>query len=80
MRISFYIGLFCFAASSVASAATALPDFDQVREHWRSSEARLLDRNGELLQEVRIDRKIRRTQWTPLAEVSPALIAAVLKA
>ena len=80
MRISFYLGLFCFAASSVASAATALPDFDQVREHWRSSEARLLDRNGELLQEVRIDRKIRRTQWTPLAEVSPALIAAVLKA
>lgn len=41
---------------------------------------RLLDRHGELLQELRIDPSIRRTAWTPLAEVSPALIAAVLRA
>jgi len=40
----------------------------------------LLDRHGELLQEFRIDPSIRRTAWTTLAEVSPALIAAVLRA
>jgi len=61
-------------------AHAALPGFDQVRANWRASEALLLDRNGELLQEIRIDPKIRRTAWTPLADISPALIAAVLKA
>lgn len=40
----------------------------------------LLDRNGELVQEIRIDPKVCRTAWTPLTEISPALIAAVLKA
>jgi penicillin-binding protein 1C len=40
----------------------------------------LLDRNGALLQEIRVDPSIRRTDWTPLAEISPAVIAAVLKA
>lgn len=57
-----------------------LPSFDEVRANWRSSEAHLLDRNGELLQEIRIDPRIRRTAWTPLADISPALIASVLKA
>ncbi len=61
-------------------AAAALPDFAQVRANWRSSEMRLLDRHGELLQEIRVDPSIRRTDWTPLADISPALIAAVLHA
>jgi len=58
----------------------ALPDFQQLRAHWRASEARLLDRNGVLLQEIRIDPSIRRTAWTSLADISPALIAAVIQA
>jgi penicillin-binding protein 1C len=66
----------CLAAPAFA----ALPDFSQVRANWRSSEARLLDRHGELLQEIRVDPNIRRTAWTPLADISPALIAAVLQA
>ncbi len=65
---------------AVAALPAALPDFAQVHANWRSSEAHLLDRNGELLQEIRVDPIIRRTDWTPLAKISPAVIAAVLKA
>lgn len=68
----------CIAMPMLASAA--LPDFAQVRANWHSSEARLLDHYGELLQEIRVDSNIRRTDWTPLADISPALIAAVLQA
>ena len=66
----------CLATPALAS----LPDFTQVRALWRSSEARLLDHRGELLQEIRVDPNIRRTDWTRLEDISPALIAAVLHA
>ncbi len=72
--------LFCTAIGFATPLFAALPDFAQVRANWRASEALLLDRNGELVQEIRIDPKVRRTTWTPLTEISPALIAAVLKA
>jgi len=72
--------LVALALCLAAPALAALPDFSQVRANWRSSEARLLDRHGELLQEIRVDPNIRRTDWTPLANISPALIAAVLHA
>ena len=86
-----YRALLCLALLTAASLAASpaalaappsfeLPGFDEVRANWRSSEAHLLDRNGELLQEIRIDPRIRRTAWTPLADISPALIASVLKA
>jgi len=54
--------------------------FSQVKAAWHSSEDRLLDRHGELLQERRSDPTLRRCDWTALADVSPALIAAVLRA
>ena len=73
-------GLLCVLLGLSTPLQAALPDFAQVRANWQSSEAVLLDRNGELLQEVRVDPKVRRTRWTPLAEISPALVAAVLKA
>ena len=72
--------LFIVLLGFVSPLLAALPDFAQVRANWRSSEAWLLDHNGELLQETRVDPKVRRTLWTPLADISPALIAAVLKA
>jgi penicillin-binding protein 1C len=62
------------------SAPAAQPDFTQVKAAWQPSEAWLLDRHGEVIQERRVDALTRRTDWTPLAEVSPALIGAVLHA
>jgi penicillin-binding protein 1C len=77
------LGLALTAPSLAAPAATPpadFPDYAQVKADWRSSEARFLDRHGRLIEEVRIDPAIRRTDWTPLADISPALIAAVLRA
>lgn len=53
------------------------PSADEVRAAHRSSDARLLARDGRLLHEVRIDRNRRVLGWTPLERVSPALVAAV---
>lgn len=57
-----------------------IPSFDQVRKHWRPSEAQLLDRHGQLLAAVRRDSKVMRLAWTPLGEVSPAMLRAVVTA
>jgi penicillin-binding protein 1C len=58
----------------------AVPSFAAVRAAYRPSDGALLDRHGEVLQEVRLDASIRRLAWTPLAEVSPALVKAVVYA
>jgi penicillin-binding protein 1C len=54
------------------------PSFDDVRRHWRPSDARVLDRHGEVIHEVRLDERRRRLAWTGLGEISPALVGAVL--
>jgi penicillin-binding protein 1C len=68
------------ALLALASSADATPTFESVKASWRSSEAWLLDRDGAPLQEMRVDTTIRRTDWTPLAGISPAFIGAVLHA
>jgi len=55
-----------------------IPRFDQVRARWRPSDAQLLDRHGEPIHEVRIDRHGRRLAWTWLDDISPALIRVVI--
>ncbi|MGR4870697.1 penicillin-binding protein 1C [Variovorax sp. LARHSF232] len=59
-------------------AVAALPSFQQVRQEFHPSDTRVLDRNGELLQRVRQDASVRRGQWTPLSDISPALRQAML--
>ena len=60
--------------------ALALSSFADVRAAHRPSDAQLLDRHGEVIDELRIEEKRRRLRWTALAEVSPALQAAVVAA
>jgi penicillin-binding protein 1C len=69
------------AFASVALLATrppAPPTFDTVRADYRPSEAWLLDRHGVEIDTRRIDLGARRLAWTPLTEISPALVAAVV--
>ncbi|AMO22581.1 hypothetical protein GCM10027034_29970 [Ramlibacter solisilvae] len=61
-----------------ALQAQALPSFEEVRGDWRASETLVLDRNGQLLQRVRTDMNVRRGEWVPLADVSPALLTALV--
>lgn len=58
--------------------AFALPSFPEVKAAYTPSEAWLLARDGRPLQSLRVDRRVRRLGWTPLAEISPALIRAVV--
>ena len=54
------------------------PSFTEIQAAYTPSEAYLLDRHGAVLDTQRIDLGVRRLAWTPLAEVSPALISAML--
>lgn len=63
-----------------APAAFAVPTPDAVKAQWRSSDAVLLDRHGIPVQSLRIDRQGRRAPWVALADISPALPLAVLRA
>ena len=60
------------------AADVALPSFAEVRAAFRASDMRLLDRHGEILHERRLDLHGRRLAWTSLADISPALQAAVI--
>src|SRR5512144_2595328 len=55
-----------------------MPSFDEVRAAHSLSESVLVDRRGEILQELRTDKSARRLDWVPLKDTSPALVAAVL--
>lgn len=65
-------------ASAMAPAAHALPTFAEVRAAHRPSDITLLDRHGEPIQTLRVDKNVRRLAWVPLAEMSPALLQAVV--
>lgn len=55
------------------------PSFDDVRAQFTPSDAFLLDRNGEVIDTVRIDMKVRRFEWQSLSAVSPAFVSAVIR-
>ena len=71
-----------FAVLACAGAWVAWPvevlSFAAVKAQWTPSEAYLLDRNGEVIDQERIDLKVRRFEWTALEAVSPALVAAIV--
>lgn len=55
-----------------------MPTFAEVKAAYLPSEGWLLDRNGEILAEKRLDPQVRRLAWVALAEISPALQATVV--
>jgi penicillin-binding protein 1C len=57
-----------------------LPDYSTARARHASSEAVLLDRNGEVIHERRVDLGARRLAWTALGAIAPALIETVIAA
>jgi penicillin-binding protein 1C len=60
------------------SRPPAMPSYADARAGWRSSEAWLRDRDGRLLETVRLDLAVRRLDWVPLDHVAPSLRAAVV--
>nr|WP_254783969.1 penicillin-binding protein 1C [Collimonas sp. OK307] len=56
-----------------AGRVHALQSFADVQHEFRSSEASLYDRKGQLLQQIRLNPNERRLSWIALEDVSPAL-------
>jgi penicillin-binding protein 1C len=73
--LSSFIVLFFFS-----SLVYALPSYQGVRESYVKSDSLLLDRHGEIIHELRVDKERRRLDWTPLKNISPVLMEAVLQA
>ncbi|MEP6875804.1 MAG: penicillin-binding protein 1C [Burkholderiales bacterium] len=66
------------ALAFVAVAAHAVPTFTEVRAAHRPSDIVLTDRFGVPMQTMRVDKQVRRLAWVPLAEMSPALLQALV--
>jgi penicillin-binding protein 1C len=62
-----------------ALAPAVVPSYAEVVARQRPSEALLLDRRGEVLDVQRRDFGVRRLAWVHVADVSPALLAAVVQ-
>ena len=65
-------------ALAVATAAQAVPRFDEVKVAHAVSDLTLLDRHGVPLQTLRVDPTVRRLPWVPLQDLSPALLQAIV--
>ena len=77
LRTASAAALLC--AASVASLAhAALPTFAEVRAAHKPSDITLTDRHGVTIQTLRVDKQVRRLQWVPLADMSPALLQAIV--
>ena len=66
------------ALAACAGAAQALPTFAEVKAAHRPSDITLLDRHGVAVQTLRVDKAVRRLPWVPLADMSPALLQAIV--
>lgn len=74
------IGFALFTTGWFATLPPPMPDFVRVRGEWRPSEAWLYDRDGVLLDSIRVDFAARRLHWTPLDRIAPVLRETLLAA
>ena len=56
-----------------------VPSYAAVRAAYVPSDAWLLDRHGEVIASRRIRYDVRRLAWVPLADISPALVTAIIE-
>jgi penicillin-binding protein 1C len=78
----FFLPVAFILLSGVANTVriSTLPTYENVRRSYVKSDSLLLDRHGEVLYELRVDKVRRRLEWTSLKNISPALRAAVVMA
>lgn len=80
MNLAALLAVLLAGAGCTGAPAPDLPAFETVRAGFRPSDHILLDRAGRPLHERRVDLRGRRLPWVALADVSPALVDAVLAA
>lgn len=63
-----------------SSLVYALPTYQEVRLAYVKSDSLLLDRHGEIIYELRVDKERRRLDWTPAKNISPVFMKAMIQA
>ncbi|HLB59097.1 MAG TPA: transglycosylase domain-containing protein, partial [Bdellovibrionota bacterium] len=66
--------LICTATLFLCGSVIASPSFEEVRSRYKISEGTVLDRNGEVIHEFRIDAQGRRLEWTRLKDIPPPFL------
>ena len=56
------------------------PKFAAVKAGYISSDRAIMDRNGQVIDEVRVEKKIRRLNWVEVGHVPPSFMEALLRA
>ncbi len=59
-----------FALLWLLTIPQALPAYERVASAWKPSESWLYDRNGQLIDSIRVDFHARRLDWVPLVKIS----------
>ncbi len=62
----------------LSAPAWSQPSFKEVKAAWQPSDVVLLDRHGQTLQRLRVDKQARRQDWVSLADTSPAFRQALV--
>lgn len=57
-----------------------VPTVNQVRERFRASDRAVLDRNGQIIDEVRVEKRVRRLNWVAVDQLPPSFVEALLRA
>ena len=70
----------CWMLLGSPEVANAFPNFDEFLSRYRSSEAILLDRSGQVLHEIRWDNQRRRLSWTQVDSVSRSFLESIVYA
>lgn len=73
IKYNFFLGLIL-----LINPAWAIANFSEFKNKYLSSEASLLAEDGRVLQQIRINKTVRKLAWSPLDEISPALQKAVI--
>ena len=84
-RFFIVVGLFAFISVAYGifmslTTPKALPSYQETVAHFHPSDKWVVDRFGEVLEQVRTDSHGRRLEWLQLNEISPALPSAVIAA
>ncbi len=62
----------------IATIPPLIPSYDRIVEGWKPSESWLYDRNGQLIDSVRVDFHARRLAWTQLDDVAKVVPATII--
>jgi penicillin-binding protein 1C len=72
--------ILALAGWGLSRPGAPVPDLAEVRRAHQPSDVPILDRQGAVLHELRVDASVRRLAWVPLAEISSTLQRAVIAA